>query len=101
MAKTINLTPAGFTGPNAAENAKRADKAVENMHTAQAAYMNKMEEIFDIIGREQFPDLLKSLMGKDDAKDYMDDLEEIKKRCNEAKEEMLRAIAGRPPAQPV
>ena len=101
MEKTINITPKGFTGPDAAANAARADKAVEELHSAQAAYMNKMEEIFDIIGREQFPDLLRSLMGREDAKEYMDELESIKDRSNAAREEMLRAIAGHPPAQAI
>ena len=101
MAKTVNLPPVGFTGPNAAENAKRADKAVDQLHNAQADYMNKMEEIFDIIGREQFPDLLRSLMGKADAKEYIEELEAHKAKAEAAREEMLRAIAGRPPVPPV
>lgn len=99
--KTITLTPAGFVGPDAQKNAERADKAIENLHTAQADYMNKMEEIFSVIGREQFPDLLKSLMGREDAKEYMAELESIKDRTDAAREEMLRAVAGRPPVQAI
>lgn len=94
--RTINLTPKGFTGPDAKKNAERANKAIEALATANADYANKMEEIFSVIGRDQFPDLLRSLMGREDAKEYMDEIDSINERRSKAREEMLRSLAGAP-----
>ena len=94
----VDLTPAGFTGENAQENIKRANKAVADLDKANADYANQMEEILSMIGREQFIDLLRSLLGREDAKNYVDEIDAINSRRAAAREEMLRSMANRSPA---
>jgi hypothetical protein len=98
MATTINLTPKGFTGPDAQKNIERANKAMADQSKASADYMNQMEEVISVCGgKAHFIAYLENSMTDEEAKEYFEEIEAIRARKKAADEELLRSVAGAPP----
>lgn len=97
---TIDLTPAGFAGPDAHKNTKRANKAVEEQAIAACNYMNMMSGIIaDCGGYVALRDfLLANGYIREDADATIAELLSYSDRKKRADEELLRAIGGHPPA---
>ena len=97
-AKVMDITPAGFRGPNAQANIKRANEAIENKDKLNADLAGRLGDLFDLVDSKR---LVQALTGQAlnevNAEDWVADTQRLLRHRQALTEELLLATAGRPP----